>query len=128
MAKNVLNSQFEYIHIFSKKANRSISDIGFRGEFSNIFNLNSHANKEFSVIHKATFRIELPEYFIKNFAEKSVIDAFAGTGTVLIACEKTKRINYSMELDAKYVDVIVKRWQQFTGKEATLEKIGRAHV
>ena len=42
------------------------------------------------------------------------------SGSTLIACEKTNRINRSMELDPKYCDVIVKRWEEFTGKKATL--------
>jgi DNA modification methylase len=50
-----------------------------------------------------------------------VLDLFGGSGSTLIACEKTGRVNRSMELDPKYCDVIVKRWQDFTGKEATLE-------
>ena len=55
----------------------------------------------------------------------TVLDMFGGSGSTLIACEKTSRTNYSMELDEKYIDVIVKRWQQFTGKDATLENDGR---
>jgi DNA modification methylase len=54
-----------------------------------------------------------------------IIDLFGGSGSTLIACEKTNRINYSMELDEKYCDVIVKRWQEFTGKQATLESTGK---
>jgi DNA modification methylase len=55
----------------------------------------------------------------------NVLDLFGGSGSTLIACEKTNRINYSMELDEKYCDVIVKRWQEFTGKQATLESTGK---
>jgi DNA modification methylase len=47
-----------------------------------------------------------------------VLDAFLGSGTTLIACEKAERICYGMELDPLYVDVIVKRWEEFTGKRA----------
>lgn len=54
-----------------------------------------------------------------------VLDLFGGSGSTLIACEKKGRINRSMELDPKYCDVIVKRWQDFTGKKATLESDGR---
>ena len=50
-----------------------------------------------------------------------VLDLFGGSGSTMIACEKANRINYSMELDTKYCDVIVKRWQEFTGKDAVLE-------
>jgi DNA modification methylase len=56
-----------------------------------------------------------------------IIDLFGGSGTTLIACEKTNRINYSMELDPKYCDVIIKRWQDFTGKQAILESTGETY-
>ena len=50
-----------------------------------------------------------------------VIDLFGGSGSTLIACEKTARDCRMMELDPKYCDVIIKRWQEFTGETATLE-------
>ena len=51
---------------------------------------------------------------------KRVLDLFGGSGTTLIAAEKSGRIAYLMELDPKYCDVIVKRWEEFTGKKAEL--------
>jgi DNA modification methylase len=54
-----------------------------------------------------------------------VLDLFGGSGSTLVACEKIGRVNLSMELDPVYCDVIVKRWQEFTGKQATLESDGR---
>lgn len=54
-----------------------------------------------------------------------VLDLFGGSGSTLIACEKTARDCRLMELDPKYCDVIVKRWQDFTGKQATLEATGQ---
>ena len=57
-------------------------------------------------------------------ASASVLDLFGGSGSTLIACEKTARDCRMMELDPKYCDVIVKRWQDFTGQEATLEATG----
>lgn len=51
--------------------------------------------------------------------EDVVLDLFLGSGSTLIACEKTNRICYGMELDLKYVDVIIKRWEDFTGNKAT---------
>lgn len=50
-----------------------------------------------------------------------ILDSFGGSGTTIIAAEKNGRIGYLMELDPKYCDVIINRWQDFTGKEATLE-------
>lgn len=57
---------------------------------------------------------------VTNSSKKggNIIDLFGGSGSTLIACEKTKRKCFMMELDEKYCDVIIKRWQDFTGKEA----------
>jgi len=49
---------------------------------------------------------------------QSVLDVFGGSGSTLIACEKLNRKGYMMELDPKYVDVIIERWESFTGKKA----------
>jgi DNA modification methylase len=57
-------------------------------------------------------------------AKQIIIDLFGGSGSTLIACEKVGRFARLMELDPKYCDVIVKRWQDFTGKQATLESDG----
>lgn len=53
---------------------------------------------------------------------ESVLDLFCGSGSTLIAAEKTNRKFYGMEMDRKYCDVIVKRWEEFTGKKAELWK------
>ena len=49
-----------------------------------------------------------------------VLDPFAGSGTILIAAERTGRRAQAMEIDPHYVDVAVKRWQDYTGKSAVL--------
>lgn len=81
--------------------------------------------------HHATQKpIELIEWALEyadRHAKKkpvSVLDFFGGSGSTLIACEKTARDCRMMELDPKYCDVIIKRWQDFTGQEATLEATG----
>lgn len=56
---------------------------------------------------------------------ENYLDLFGGSGTTIIACEQQNRRSHTMEIDEQYVDVIVKRWQQFTGKEAILENDGR---
>ena len=55
----------------------------------------------------------------------SVLDLFGGSGSTLIACQETGRKARLMELDPRFVDVIVRRWETFTGKEAVLEADGR---
>lgn len=57
-------------------------------------------------------------------AGDKVYEPFSGSGTTLIACEKSARTCYAMELNPAYVDLAVRRWQQFTGKRATLEATG----
>jgi DNA modification methylase len=124
IAPNVLNSRFEYIFIFSNKNNkRSINTGNFRGTLDNVYNAPPQRSNKFSHLHAATFPIHLPTFIISNFTKKkdSVLDNFSGTGTTLIACEKLDRVCYGIELDPKYCDVIVKRWEDFTGKKAELE-------
>lgn len=74
-----------------------------------------------SDLHPTMKPVELMEYQIENNTKGSdaVLDLFGGSGSTLIACEKTGRHARLMELDPKYVDVIVRRWQEFTGKQAT---------
>ena len=49
---------------------------------------------------------------------ENVLELFAGSGSTIIGCEQTGRNCYAMEIDEAFCDVIVKRWQEFTGKEA----------
>ena len=51
---------------------------------------------------------------------ENVLDVFGGSGSTLIACEQLNRNAYLMELEPKWVDVIIQRWEQFTGKKAVL--------
>jgi site-specific DNA-methyltransferase (adenine-specific) len=76
--------------------------------------------------HPTMKPVELFEYQMLNNTKGSdlVLDSFAGSGTTAIACEKHGRMARLMELDPKYCDVIIKRWQDFTGQKATLEGDG----
>jgi DNA modification methylase len=108
MAENVLNSQFEYIHVFSHKANRAIGTKQFRGTLSNVLDI-SKQNKNGVKEHNATFPIDFAAHFVQNFCEKSVLDLFLGSGTTMVASHQLKRKCYGMELDPKYCQVIVDR-------------------
>ena len=74
--------------------------------------------------HPTMKPVPLIAYTIKNSSMSNciVLDPFGGSGSTLIACEQTNRICYSIELDEKYCDVIVKRWETLTGQKAELEK------
>ena len=71
-------------------------------------------------LHPTQKPIELAFKAIKNHSAKTVLDLFGGSGSTLIAAEQLNRTAYVMELDPKYCDVIVKRWEALTGKKAEL--------
>jgi DNA modification methylase len=73
-------------------------------------------------LHPTMKPVELVEKAINDGSQINgiVLDLFGGSGTTIIACEKHNRIARIMELDPKYCDVIVKRWEEFTGKTAVL--------
>jgi DNA modification methylase len=74
--------------------------------------------------HATPKPVEMMERVMKSSAPENaiVVEPFLGSGSTLIASEKTNRKCYGMELDPKYCDVIVKRWEDFTGKKAHLEE------
>jgi DNA modification methylase len=78
-------------------------------------------------VHPTQKPIPLIEIALDNSAKSgaTVLDLFGGSGSTLIACEKTGRTARLMELDPKYCDVIIKRWQDFTGKIATHAETGQ---
>jgi DNA modification methylase len=73
-------------------------------------------------VHPTQKPVELIEKAINNSSKSGdiILDLFGGSGSTLIACEKQNRHARLMELDPKYCDVIVKRWEDFTGKKAVL--------
>lgn len=73
-------------------------------------------------LHPTMKPIDLVSYALKNSSEKNnlILDLFGGSGSTLIACEQLNRICYTMELDEKYCDVIIKRWETLTGLKAEL--------
>ena len=78
-----------------------------------------------SDLHPTMKPVELMEYQILNNTKGSdiVLDLFGGSGSTMIAAEKIGRKSCLMELDPKYCDVIVKRWEDFTGKQAVLSEL-----
>ena len=86
------------------------------------------ASDEEKYDHPTQKPVELMRRPILNHTKRGevVYDPFLGSGTTLAAAEATARVCYGLEIDAKYVDVIVTRWQSFTGKKATLDGDGRS--
>jgi len=115
-AKNVFGLGIGYRHqhefcLFNGKIDEHIkdeSDVWF-------------IKKDSKYVHPTQKPVELAERAINNHKDsKNILDFFGGSGSTLIACEKTNRICFMMELDPKYVDVIIKRWEDYTGKKAVL--------
>lgn len=70
--------------------------------------------------HPTMKPVKLFDYQIQNNTKQEdvVLDTFGGSGTTLIACEQNNRISYTCELDPKYIDVIIDRWETLTGEKA----------
>ena len=89
---------------------------------SDIWSMSRGATSKY--VHPTQKPVELVCKALQNSSknEDVIIDCFGGSGSTLIACEKLNRKARVMELDPKYCDVIVKRWEQFTGQKAELDK------
>ena len=129
MAEGVMTSAFEFMWFVSgeENPNRRIKSSSFsRGSFSNVFSHATASGHDASV-HGAVFPMPIAEHYIENCSKRgdTILEFFGGTGTTLIACEKTNRQARLMEMDPKYCDVIVKRWQDFTGKIAVHAETGK---
>lgn len=97
---------------------------GYRGQYEVCFYFGSFSgsdsdvwevSKDTNYLHPTQKPVELCARAIGNSNPRTVLDVFAGSGSTLIACEQTNRINYSMELDEHYCDVIIQRYVNLTG-------------
>ena len=97
------------------KHKREIARIKWAG----IFGMEKEHDKK--RVHPTQKPMLLTEWFFNKWGKglSIVVDLYLGSGSTLIACEKTNRTCYGMELDTKYCDVIIERWEQFTGQKAT---------
>lgn len=71
-------------------------------------------------LHPTQKPVKMISEILQDFSNENenVLDVFGGSGSILIACEQLNRKCYMMEIDPKYVDIIIKRWEDFTGKKA----------
>ena len=71
-------------------------------------------------VHPTQKPIRMLSDILKDFSKENddILDLFGGSGSTLIACEQLNRNCYMMELDPHYIDVIIKRWEKFTGKKS----------
>lgn len=84
--------------------------------------------KDHGYVHPTQKPVELSVRAFGNHVKLlNVLDLFGGSGSTLIGAEQTGRNCFMMELDPKYIDVIIKRWQDYTGEKATLEATGQTY-
>lgn len=121
IVKGAFNTKWEYVMAFANNADTRGFPCSWQGKYPNVIETESNSGNEFAQYHKAGFPVAFPLWVIEkmDFA-KSVYEPFAGTGTTAIACEKTNRKCFMMELDPHYCDVIVARWEKYTDKKAVL--------
>ena len=115
------DQEYQWVSAFAghsyKFVKRLTKDERKKWGYAGIWEINTvRANKD----HPAMFPVELPWRCIKMHSDRggAVLEPFAGCGTTLIACEQTERRCYAMELSPVYCDLIVKRWEAFTGETA----------
>ena len=111
--KKTFSSDYEIALVYNRDNEITGKRIG------SVWEIGKDSNSSYK--HPTQKPVELSETAIKNTSIKNniILDLFLGSGSTLIACEKTNRICYGMELDTKYCDVIIERWEQFTGQKAT---------
>lgn len=115
MAKNVLNSAFEFVFLFSSNdyPSRAIETADFHGDKSNVISTTSQGNNEYSDIHAATMPITFAAHMIQLLGGQSVTDCFLGTGTTLIACEQLNRLCHGIDFEPLYCQVTIDRYKQY---------------
>ena len=114
-----LNANYKQKHepcLYWKPKNAKLNFCGATTE-TTVWEVNKDGVNEY---HPTQKPIALPAKAISNHDVETVLDLFGGSGSTLIACEQLDRTCYMMELDPKYCDVIIKRWEKFTGEKAVL--------
>jgi len=88
----------------------------------------TQASEKKNRVHPTQKPVSLMEWIIKRFnlSSKTIADYFGGSGSTLIAAEKNGLQAFIMEFDPKFCDVIVRRWEEFTGKKAVLSELEKA--
>jgi len=98
-----------------KKHKRDIARIKWAG----MFGMDSEFDQK--RLHPTQKPVRLVLWFFDRYKGTNVVDPFLGSGATLVGCEKTDRKCFGMEIDPHYCDVIIKRWEEFTGNTATKE-------
>ncbi len=114
-----LNANYKQKHepcLYWKPKNCKLNFVGATTE-TTVWEINKDGVNGY---HPTQKPVALPAKAIGNHDARTVLDLFGGSGSTLIACEQLDRTCYMMELDPKYCDVIIKRWETLTGEKAVL--------
>lgn len=121
MAKTFMNRAWDPVFAWHGPDFKAESGQGWRDYFiSNTLQSISSGDRDIANQHPCPRSVDVVEYWLQWKQKGNIIDLCGGSGTTLIACEKTNRKCFMMEIDPAYCDVIVARWEGFTGKKAHL--------
>jgi DNA modification methylase len=135
---SLYRSQHELIFVFKNGANphRNNIQLGAMGRYrTNVWHYPGSASfgrptseGNLSQLHPTVKPVALVADAILDCSARGeiVLDPFLGSGTTIIAAERTGRVSYGLEIDPRYIDIIIRRWQAFTGKSAEHEASGRS--
>ena len=111
---NIHYKQKHELCLYWKPKNKTLLWYGDNKQ-ETVWNMDRETRNDF---HPTQKPVALSEKALLNHKADIVLDLFGGSGSTLIACEKINRNCYMMELDPIYVDVIIKRWEDYTGKSS----------
>lgn len=126
-------SQHELVFVFKNGAEPHINnfELGQHGRYrTNVWeypSINSGRGRELLALHPTVKPVAMIADAIQDCSHRQglILDPFAGSGTVLVAAERTGRRARAIELDPQYVDVAIRRWQRMSGKQAVLVETGQ---
>ena len=132
---SLYRSKHEFIFVYKNGEQKHINNIelGSKGRYrTNVWDyagVNTFKNTNLLKLHPTVKPVELIWDAILDVSKRGdiVLDSFLGSGSTLIACEKSHRICYGIELEPLYIDTTIRRWQELTGKEAIRESDGKSY-
>lgn len=119
--KGTFGCKWEYVFVLANDSKSRAFPCSWQGKYPNVIETENASGNEFAKQHKATFPVAFPQWILEKMDfTTTVFDPFGGTGTTIIASEKLKKRCFTMELDPIYCDIILSRWEKYTGKQPVL--------
>ena len=132
---SLYRSKHELVFIFKNGTVPHINNVelGSNGRYrTNVWDyagINSFKNRKLLKLHPTVKPVELIWDAILDASHRGdiILDSFLGSGSTLLACEKAKRVCYGVELEPRYIDTAIRRWEELTKKEAILLSSGKSY-